>query len=74
MSEPGVDRFTLQGEHAEDALVDPVKGLAPREPLEGLDAEGELASGEGSLATESSRAESFEIRRGRVLGTVDASG
>ena len=42
-SEARVYGFALQGEDAEDALVDAVEGVPPDEALQGLDAEGELA-------------------------------
>ena len=45
-SEPRVHGLALQGEDAEDALVDAVEGVPADKALQGLDAEGELAQGE----------------------------
>ena len=44
-------RFALEGQHAEDAFVDPVERFAADESLQGLHAEGELPEGEGSLGS-----------------------
>jgi hypothetical protein len=44
-SQPRVHRLTLQGEDAEDALMNSPKRFAPNEPLQPFDAEGELAEG-----------------------------
>jgi hypothetical protein len=51
--------------------VDPPQWFAADEPLEGLDAEGELADGERSLAAEAAIAEALEVLGGAVLGAVD---
>jgi len=42
-SQPRIHRLALQGEHGEDALVDSAQRLAADEPLQRLDANGELA-------------------------------
>ena len=44
--EPRVDGLALEREHAEDALVHPGEVLVGYEPVKGLDAESELASGQ----------------------------
>ena len=44
--EPGVDGLALECEHSEDALVHPGEVLVGYEPVKGLDAESELASGQ----------------------------
>src|SRR5690349_18161856 len=48
-SEPRVHRLALQGQDAEDALVDPPQRLLPHEPFQPLHAQGELAQGERPL-------------------------
>ncbi len=57
--EAGVHGLTFQGEHAED------------ETLEGFDAEGELAQGQGALVAKAALAETSEVVFGCVLGSVD---
>lgn len=51
-SEPRVDRFALECEHREDALVHPMQRLATDKALEGLNAQAELADGERALLAE----------------------
>jgi hypothetical protein len=51
--------------------VDPVEGLVVDEALEGFDAEGELAEGEGAFVAEASAAEAAEVLLGGVFGAVD---
>jgi hypothetical protein len=51
-SETGVNGLALEREHAEDALVHPVEGLAGHQPLQRLDAEGELPQRERPLVAE----------------------
>src|SRR5580693_4228316 len=48
-SQAWVDRFAFEGQDTEDALVDPVERFADDEPLEGFDAEGELAQSQGAF-------------------------
>ena len=70
--EPRVDRLALQGEDAEDALVDPVERLGPGEALQRLDAEGELAQGEASACGRGcGRAGASSWHGLEVLGAVD---
>ena len=45
-SEPRIHWFTLQREHAKDALVHPPKRLSTHEPLERFDPERKFAHGE----------------------------
>src|SRR2546423_12096802 len=61
MSETGVDGLALERQHPEDALVDPVQGLAGDEPLEGFDAEGELPEGERPLVAEAAGPQPSEV-------------
>src|SRR5262249_10944035 len=70
-SQSRVYRLALQGENAEDALVDPAQRLASHKSLQSLDAERELAKGERPLAAETAAAKTSKIRLGRVIGTVD---
>jgi len=51
-SKPRIDGFALQCKDAEDTVMDSVERLAGDEPLERLDAEGELSQREGALVTE----------------------
>ena len=44
-SQPRIDRFALQGQHAEHALVNSTKRLPPDEPFQGFDTEGEFSQG-----------------------------
>src|SRR5579884_859832 len=69
--EAGVDRLALEGQDAEDALVDPVERLAGHEPFEGLDAQGELPQGQGAFVAQPAAAEPAEVPFGGVLGAVD---
>jgi len=48
-SQAGVDRLGLQGQDGEDALVHAPEGLAAGHPVQGFQAEGVLAQGEGAL-------------------------
>ena len=48
--QPRIDRLALQGQHAEDALVDTAKRLLTHEAFEALDAEGELPQGPGTAS------------------------
>ena len=57
-------RLALQGEHAEDALVDAPQRLAADEALQPLDAQGELAAGPATACAESPRLR----RRARFSG------
>ena len=66
-SETGVGGFALHGQHTEEALMDPVQRFAGDEPLEGLDAQGELALGGGTLLAEAAIAEPLEVVRHEVL-------
>jgi hypothetical protein len=50
--EAGIDRFALQRQDAEHALVDTPAWFPARETLERLNPERELAQGEPSLAAE----------------------
>src|SRR4051812_19569771 len=69
--QPRVDRLALEGEDAEDALVDAAERLAADEPLERLDPERELAMGEPALAREPPLAQPLEMLGHVVLGAVD---
>jgi hypothetical protein len=53
--QPGIDRFALQREHSEDALVDAAEGFAANEALQRLDSEGELPKREAPLGREPAR-------------------
>ena len=59
--EPRVDRLALQGQHAEDALVDAAQGLVADEPLQPFDSERELAMGQPALAGQPALPEPFEV-------------
>ena len=48
-SEARIDGLALQGQHAEDALVDPAQRLAADETLQRLDPQRELAQGQRPL-------------------------
>jgi len=52
--EPRIDRLTLQGQHAEDALVNPPQWLATHEPFESFKPECKLSEGQRSLSAETS--------------------
>ena len=47
--QPRIDRLAFQGQDAEDAFVDAAQGLAADEALQGFEAQGELAAGQGAL-------------------------
>ena len=49
-SQSRVDRFALQGQHAEDALVNPSRGFSSDEAFQGLNPQSKLADGQGPLA------------------------
>src|SRR4051812_25562488 len=70
-SQARVDRLALEREDAEAALVHPAQRLAADEALERLDAERELASGEGALRAQGAAAQPVEVRGLGVLGAVD---
>ena len=70
-SEPRVHRLALQGQDAEDALVDPPQRLPPHEPLQPLDPQGELAQGQRPLPPQAPGPEPGEVRLGRVVRAVD---
>lgn len=59
--QPWVDRFGLQGEHAEDAFVHAVERFIANESFEGLDAEAELADGEAALVAEAALPQAREL-------------
>lgn len=63
MSQARIDGLALEGEHAEDALVYAPERVLANEAFETLDAERELADGEGRF-TESPR----ERRRSMCSG------
>src|SRR5207247_6743501 len=48
-SQARINRLALQGQHAEDALVDAPERLAANETLQGLDAQDELPPGQRAL-------------------------
>src|SRR5690242_12803857 len=71
LSEARVDRLAFQRQHPEDALVDAPQRLHPREALQRLDTERELAQRQRALCRQAARAEPLQVVRGRVLRTVD---
>src|SRR5579862_7464227 len=62
-----IDRFALEGEHAEDAFVDAVERFAAGESLQRLDAERELAKRERPFGSQAPLAQAVEIGRHGVL-------
>src|SRR5947208_4731713 len=70
-SQTWVHRLALQGEDAEHALVDPAQRLPAGEPLQALDAEGELAQGEGALVAQAPVPKSGQVPVGGVVRAVD---
>ncbi len=71
--QPWIDRFTLQGQYAEDAFVDSAKGFVADEAFQALDTEGEFTEGEGALGSETSVSQPGEMPFGGVVGAVDDS-
>ena len=69
--QPRVDRFALQRQDREHALVDAAQGLARHEALEAFMAESEFAQGEVALAGQASGAQAFEVFGRVVFGAVD---
>lgn len=51
-SQPRIHRLTLKRQHSKDAFVDSTKRLPSDEPLERLDAEGELSQGERTFCVQ----------------------
>src|SRR5215211_1727747 len=70
-SQARIDGLALEGEHAEDALVDAAKRLVADESLEGLDAERELANRQRPLAAESACLQAVDVGGLGVLRPVD---
>ena len=70
-SKSWIDRFALEGEHAEHALVHAPERLAADEALERLDAQRELTHAERALPSEPTLAQAGEILGLGVSGPVD---
>jgi hypothetical protein len=70
-SETRIHRLALQGQDAEDALVDAAQGLAADEAFQPLDPEGEFPQGQRTLAGEAARAQALQVFRQSVFGPVD---
>lgn len=69
--QPRVDQIALQGQNADDALVDSSKRFVADEAFQAFEAEGEFSEGEGSLGSETSTSQPGEILFGGVVGAVD---
>src|SRR4051794_31554404 len=69
--QPRVHGLALEGEDAEDALVDAIERLALDEALQRFHAKGELADGERTLGRETTTSEAFEVFGRGVLRAID---
>src|SRR6266540_929277 len=70
-SQSRIDGFALQGQRSEDALMDAAQRLAAGEAFQRLDAERELAHGEGAFGAETTAAQAVEVARLGILRAVD---
>ncbi len=69
--QPWIDRFAFEGQDSEDAFVGEAQRILAHEPLQGLDAEGELAAGKRTLCADVTRTQAFEVRGQQIFCPVE---
>ena len=72
-SQPRIDRFALQSEDPEDALLDSAQRLPSDKALQSLDSQDQFTDGKGPLPREPAFPQALQILRCRVLGPLDDS-
>jgi hypothetical protein len=68
---PRIDRFALQRQNAEDALVHSPQRFSPHESLQGFDSQREFSDRQRPLTAEASVSQSRQMLIGRIVGAVN---
>lgn len=71
VSQPRVNRLALQGEDAEDTLMDSPQRFPSDESLQALNSEGELAKGKRPFVAQTAMPQAREIFIGGVVRAID---